>query len=94
MTTVTIAGSMASVVTKLFELSLFFEEDAVLIIERDSGVLFDLTESDAQVEGLSSFLLSGLMKGHEDKAYLVTTGYNRNMLRFPRERKETMTDVN
>ena len=78
----------------LVELSLFFEEDAVLIIERDSGVLFDLTESDVQVGGLSSFLLSGLMKGHEDKAYLVTTGYNRNMLRFPRERKETMTDVN
>ena len=73
----------------LVELSLFFEEDSVLVIERDSGVLFDLTESDVQVGGLSSFLLSGLMKAHKDKAYLITTGYNRNMLRFPRERKET-----
>ena len=73
----------------LIELSLFFEEDSVLVIERDSGVLFDLTESDVQVGGLSSFLLSGLMKAHKDKAYLITTGYNRNMIRFPRERKET-----
>jgi len=73
----------------LVELSLFFEEDSVLVIERDSGVLFDLTESDVLVGGLSSFLLSGLMKAHKDKAYLITTGYNRNMLRFPRERKET-----
>lgn len=73
----------------LVELSLFFEEDSVLVIERDSGVLFDLTESDVQVGGLSSFLLSGLMKAHKDKAYLITTGYNRNMIRFPRERKET-----
>ena len=73
----------------LVELSLFFEEDSVLFIERDSGVLFDLTESDVQVGGLSSFLLSGLMKAHKGKAYLITTGYNRNMLRFPRERKET-----
>ena len=73
----------------LVELSLFFEEDSVLFIERDSGVLFDLTESDVQVGGLSSFLLSGLMKAHKDKAYLITTGYNRNMIRFPRERKET-----
>ena len=73
----------------LVELSLFFEEDSVLFIERDSGVLFDLTESDVQVGGLSSFLLSGLMKAHKGKAYLITTGYNRNMIRFPRERKET-----
>ena len=66
----------------LIELSLFFEEGSVLIIERDSGILFDLTESDVQVGGLSSFILSGLMEAHQEKSYLVTTGYNRNMIRF------------
>ncbi|SDB58850.1 Na+-driven multidrug efflux pump [Ruminococcaceae bacterium FB2012] len=66
----------------LVELSLFFEDDQVLIVERDSGVLFDLTDSDAPVKGLSGFLLSGLMETHKDKAYLITTGYNRNMIRF------------
>ena len=69
----------------LVELSLFFEDDQVLIVERDSGVLFDLTDPDAPVKGLSGFLLSGLMETHKDKAYLITTGYNRNMIRFAKE---------
>ena len=30
------------------------------------------------------FVLSGLMEAHDEKAYLVTTGYNRNMIRFSR----------
>ena len=68
----------------LIELSLFFEDDHVLIIERDSGKLFDLTDPDAEVKGLSGFTLSGLMEAHNEKAYLVTTGYNRNMIRFSR----------
>ena len=71
----------------LMELSLFFEEDSVLIIERDSGKLFDLTDPDVQVKGLNGFILSGLMASHQEKAYLVTTGYNRNMLRFSKGEK-------
>ena len=66
----------------LIELSLFFEPASVLIIERDSGELFDLTDPDLQIRGLSGFVLNGLMKAHDEKAYLVTTGYNRNMIRF------------
>ena len=68
----------------LIELSLFYEGDSVLIVERDSGDLFDLTDSYSQVKGLSSFILTGLMKAHDEKKYLVTTGYNRNMIRFSR----------
>lgn len=68
----------------LVEFSLFFEDDHVLIIERDSGKLFDLTDPDAEIKGLSGFVLSGLMEAHDEKAYLVTTGYNRNMIRFSR----------
>lgn len=71
----------------LIELSLFFEDDSVLIIERDSGKLFDITDPDLHIEGLSSLILSGLMESHKEKAYLVTTGYNRNMIRFRREEK-------
>ena len=68
----------------LIEFSLFYEENSVLIIERDSGELFDLTDPDAQIKGLSGFILGGLMEAHQEKAYLVTTGYNRNMMRFAR----------
>jgi hypothetical protein len=72
----------------LIELSLFFKTDSVLIIERDSGELFDLTDADLLVGGLSGFILTGLMEAHkEEKAYLVTTGYNRNMIRFLRGEK-------
>ncbi len=68
----------------LIELSLFFEDESVLIIIRDSGILCDLTNSDTETKGLSGFVLSGLMNAHDEKAYLVTTGYNRNMIRFSR----------
>ena len=34
------------------------------------------------LQPLSSFILSGLMEAHREKAYLITTGYNRNMIRF------------
>lgn len=68
----------------LIELSLFFDPDSVLVIERDSGELFDLTDPDSHLRGLSGFILSGLMEAHQEKAYLVTTGYNRNMIRFPK----------
>ena len=68
----------------LIELSLFFEDDSVLIIERDSGKLFDMTDPNFPVEGLSSVIISGLMDSKKEKAYLVTTGYNRNVIRFRR----------
>lgn len=72
-----------------FELSLFLKEDSVLIIERDSGELFDITDPDLEIKGLSGYLLGGLMEAHKEKAYLVTTGYNRNMIRF--QKSENMT---
>ena len=68
----------------LIELSLFFKEDSVLIILRDSGELFDATDPNLKVKGLSSFVLNGLMKAQKEKEYLVTTGYNRNIIRFKR----------
>ena len=72
----------------LIEISLFYEPDSVLVIERDSGVLFDLTDPDLHIKGISGFILSGLMEAHKEKAYLVTTGYNRNMIRFKRHEQE------
>ncbi len=72
----------------LVELSLLFEQDSVLLIERDSGEIFDITDPDMAVTGLSSFIISGLLEAHKEKAYLTTTGYNRNMIRFRKEGKK------
>ena len=44
--------------------------------------MFDLTDPDLKLKGLGGFVLSGLMEAQKEKAYLVTTGYNRNMIRF------------
>lgn len=72
----------------LAEISLFFEKDSVVLIERDSGEIFDSTDPNLKVEGLSSFVLSGLMGAHKEKQYLTTTGYNRNLIRFANEQTE------
>ena len=69
----------------LIELSIFFESDSALIIERDSGVLFDLTDPDIKIKGLGTFVLSGLIKEQPEMTYLLTTGYNRNMIRLSRD---------
>lgn len=66
----------------LAEISLLFDEKSVLLIERDAGKVFDITDPNMKIDGLSSFILSGLMEAHNEKAYQTTTGYNRNMIRF------------
>ena len=69
----------------LIERSVFFEGDTALIIERDSGKLFDITDPDLPVDNLSVLLLNGLMEVQDEKGYYVTTGYNRSMIRFSRD---------
>ena len=66
----------------LVEISLLFEESSVLLIERDSGAIFDVTDPELKIDGLSSFVINGLLNAQKEKAYLTTTGYNRNMIRF------------
>ena len=66
----------------LTEITLFFEDESVLLIERDGGQIFDITDPELKIDGLSSFILEGLMEAHKEKAYQTTTGYNRNIMRF------------
>ena len=66
----------------LAEISLLFDDGSVMLIERDAGKVFDITDPDMKIDGLSSFILTGLMESHKEKAYQTTTGYNRNMIRL------------
>ena len=66
----------------LIEYSLLFEEDYVRLVIRDSGVVFDVTDPDIRITGLSSFVISSLLRMKDEKAYITTTGYNRNLIRF------------
>jgi anti-sigma regulatory factor (Ser/Thr protein kinase) len=69
----------------LIELSLLFDADSVLIIQRDSGKLFDITNLDQEVQGINRIMLNGIISSLDEKAYLVTTGYNRHMVRFTQD---------
>ena len=66
----------------LIELSLFFDPGSVLIIQRDSGKLFDIVNSDQDIESINRAILDGILSSLNEKAYLVTTGYNRHIVRF------------
>ena len=71
----------------LVELSLLFEKDAIHMIERDNGEIFDNTNQNMKIEGVSSYVLNRMMTIHQEKVYLTTTGYNRSMLQFSAENK-------
>ena len=64
------------------ESTLIIEPDGVRLILRDSGVIFDITDSDVKVNSFRQFIVSSLMISLEHKAYMTTTGYNRNELFF------------
>ncbi len=66
----------------LAEYSLLFESDSARLIIRDSGIVFDVTDPELKITGLSSFVVNGLLKAKEDKNYIPTVGHNRNMIRF------------
>lgn len=64
------------------EYSLLYDKDRVSLIIRDSGKIFDVTDPDIQIKGLSSFVITGLLIVQKEKDYIPTTGYNRNIIRF------------
>lgn len=56
--------------------------DGLLLTLRDDGVIFDITDSDAQVSGLRTYLVASMMERHSDKQNLLTTGFNRNVFKL------------
>lgn len=54
----------------------------VQLIMRDSGIPFDITNGDERVTSFRHYVISNLMNAQENKAYILTTGYNRVELLF------------
>ena len=54
----------------------------VTLTLRDDGEIFDITDADARISSLRSFLVASMMENHAGKLNLVTTGFNRNVFRF------------
>ena len=59
-------------------------DDEITMILRDDGVIFDITDAEADVSSLRQFVVAGIMEKQQHKKYLKTSGLNRNVFRFAR----------
>lgn len=67
------------------EISLTISKGSVQVVFRDTGTIGNLTDGDAPVSGLRSFVIAGLMQAIQSRKYLNTIGCNRMMLTFPKD---------
>ena len=56
--------------------------DGCMIVTRDDGEIFDITDTDAKVSSLRSYLVSNLMTAIPVRRNMTTTGFNRNAFRI------------
>ena len=56
--------------------------DGVQLTLRDDGEIFDITDADAKISSLRTFLVASVMERQTGRMNLVTTGFNRNVFRF------------
>ena len=56
--------------------------DGIVITLRDDGVIFDITDADARVSGLRTYLVATMMQHQSEKSNILTTGFNRNVFRL------------
>ncbi len=66
----------------LAEITIDLNDDAVVLVLRDDGVIFDLTDADAQISSLRTYLVSNLMVKIPYRRNLTTIGFNRNIFRI------------
>lgn len=68
------------------ECTLVNEEEGLRLVLRDSGVIFNLSDADAQPDSFNQYVVGNMMASMEQKMYLKTTGYNRNEFFFKEEK--------
>ena len=56
--------------------------DGLMLVLRDDGAIFDITDADARVSSLRSYLVSNLMTALPNRRNLTTTGFNRNVFKL------------
>ena len=56
--------------------------DGLTLVLRDDGEIFDITDTDARVSSLRSYLVSSLMTAIPSRRNLTTTGFNRNVFKL------------
>lgn len=56
--------------------------DGLLLTIRDDGEIFDITDVDAKIRNLRTYIVASVMQRQSMKANLITTGFNRNVYRL------------
>ena len=74
------SGSQAKRV--LAEDSFIVTPESTQMVIRDTGKIRDITDGDARVSGLRSFVIAGMMQAYSDRRYLSTIGCNRAAFMF------------
>lgn len=62
----------------LADSTLLINDDQVQLITRDSGMIFDITDTDAKIGSLREYVVARLMTLGQENIYLTTTSFNRN----------------
>ena len=68
--------------TVIGEATLDLNGDGVALILRDDGEVFDITDADARITSLRSYLVASVMEAMPGRLNLTTTGFNRNVFKF------------
>ena len=68
--------------TVLGEATLDLNGDGAALILRDDGEVFDITDADARITSLRTYLVASVMEAMPGRLNLTTTGFNRNVFRF------------
>ena len=66
----------------LGEATLDLNDDGFSLILRDDGEVFDITDADARITSLRTYLVASVMESIPRRMNLTTTGYNRNVFKF------------
>lgn len=64
------------------EVSLVFSSSDIRLTIRDDGEIFDITDADAKISSLRSYLVANLMVAIPAKRNMTTTGFNRNAFKI------------
>ena len=64
------------------EVTLDLNDGGVELILRDDGEVFDITDADARITSLRTYLVASVMQAMPGRMNLTTTGYNRNVFKF------------
>ena len=71
------------------ECTIITEENGVRVILRDTGILFDITDSEAYINSFEQYIISRVMLFPKSKMYITSLGYNRSEYFF--SEKELIT---